>query len=429
MSNLIEAEAEDVEVVDPTFTLSDDQQNGLDAFVKFLLSPSEQVFVLQGYAGTGKSTLVKTMMDNMDKYLKMAKLVNPSAFDYEVALTATTNKAAEAFSNITGREVRTIHSFLGLRVQKDFRTGVTQLIPRSSEPEQGYILIIDEASYIDGPLLTHIFRQTSNCKIMFIGDPAQLTPVKWTSTPVFDAGFTTASLQKVMRQAEGNPIIELATQFRETVKTGIWTPFKPDGQHILHLPRSDFEDAIIAEFTRSDWRYTDSKILGWTNGCVIGYNHAVNNQISGDPHFAVGDYAVCNKHVMVGKSGIKTDQMVHITEIEDPVIRHDVLGNYVTLDYVNRCFFPKTLKDKNDRMKQAKAMDNYPIMREIEENWIDLRAAFAQTLNKSQGSTYNKVFIDLDDVARCNSGDQIARLMYVGVSRARHQVYLTGDFG
>jgi hypothetical protein len=428
MSDDINLDTELETVVEP-FTLSDDQQAALDAFVKFLLSPSEQVFVLQGYAGTGKSTLVKTMMDNMDKYLKMAKLVNPNAYEYQIALTATTNKAAEAFAEITGREVRTIHSFLGLRVSKDFRTGVTQLIPRSQIPERGYILIIDEASYIDSGLLTHIFRQTDNCKIMFIGDPAQLTPVKSSTTPVFDAGFTTASLEKVMRQAEGNPIIDLATQFRNTVGTGIWTPFKPDGQHIHHLPRSDFEDAIIAEFTRSDWHYRDSKILGWTNNCVIGYNHAVNNQITGDPHFIVGDYAVCNKHVMVGKNGIKTDAMVYITAIEDPIIHQDVLGNFITVDYVNRCFFPKTLAGRNERLKRARAMDDYHVMREIEENWIDLRAAYAQTINKSQGSTYDKVFIDLDDVARCNSGDQIARLLYVGVSRARHQVYLTGDFG
>jgi ATP-dependent exoDNAse (exonuclease V) alpha subunit len=61
------------------------------------------------------------------------------------------------------------------------------------------------------------------------------------------------------------------------------------------------------------------------------------------------------------------------------------------------------------------------------ENWIDLRAAYAQTVNKSQGSTYDRVFIDLDDIRRCNSGDQIARMLYVAVSRAREQVFLTGD--
>lgn len=409
-------------------TLSDDQEAAKAAFVNFLVSPDEQVFVLEGYAGTGKSTLVKTLMDNMPKYLKMAKLVNPSMYEYETALTATTNKAAEALAQITGMEVRTIHSFLGLRVVKDFRTGITELVPRDRSPEIGFILVIDEASMIDSKLLTIIFEKTTNCKIMFIGDPAQLTPVKYTTTPVFNAGFKTSSLTKVMRQAEGNPIIQLATQFRETVSSGIWTPFKPDGVYIIHMNRSDFEDTIIAEFTRPEWRHKDSKVLGWTNGCVLNYNHAINKQISGVPHFTEGDYAVCNKYVQCGKNGIKTDQMVYITCIEEDTVHKDVEGNWVTLDYINRCFFPKSLAAKNERVRQAKANDEYQLLQEIEDRWIDLRAAFAQTINKSQGSTYDKVFIDLDDVARCNMGDQIARLMYVAVSRARFNVYLTGDF-
>ena len=63
----------------------------------------------------------------------------------------------------------------------------------------------------------------------------------------------------------------------------------------------------------------------------------------------------------------------------------------------------------------------------MDNNWIDLRAAYASTINKAQGSTYKTVFIDLDDIKRCNSGDQIARMMYVGVSRASQRVWLTGD--
>lgn len=409
-------------------TLSDDQQKALEMFVNFLMNPAEEVFVLEGYSGTGKSTLVKTMMDNMPKYLKAYKLINPAAFEYEIRLTATTNKAAEAFAGITGMDVSTIHAALGLRVVKDFRTGETELVPKEWTPEFGWLLIIDEASMIDGPLLELIFKKTTNCKIMFIGDPAQIKPVKWNTTPVFDAGFTTAKLTKVMRQAEGNPIIALATQFRDTVNTGIWTPFTPDGKHIVHLSDADFEAAVLQEFTRKDWRYRDSKILAWRNETVVRYNHALNSHLTGTPEFSVGDYVVCNKRVQSGKSGIKTDQMVYITTIEQDCEYKDVLGNWITVDYVHRCFQPKSLALKNERMKLAKAMDDIQLLHEIEERWIDLRGAFAQTVNKSQGSTYGKVFIDLDDIARCTNGDTIARLMYVGTSRASGYCYLKGDF-
>ncbi len=411
------------------FVLSEGQQAGLDMFVNFLMDPTEQVMVLEGYAGTGKSTLVKQMLGNMHKYLKTLKLINPKAFDYEVQLTATTNKAAEALQSITGMDVKTIHSFLGLRVNKDYQTGITRLIPRDREPMFGFILVIDEASMIDSQLLTLIFQKTTGCKILFIGDPAQLLPVKSSTAPVFLSGFKTAKLTEVMRQAAGNPIIDMATQFRNTVLTGEWTPFVPDGVHIIHLETEAFQDAILEEFMRPDWRYTDSKILAWRNETVIWYNHEVNSRRTGDPHFVVGDYAVCNKHVMIGKSNIKTDEMVHITSIEEPVIYNNVLGNWVTVNHVTRCFFPKSLASKLDRIKEAKAVNDYSLLREMEESWIDLRAAFAKTINKSQGSTYNKVFIDLNDIAKCTNGDSIARMMYVGPSRARHTVYLTGDFG
>lgn len=411
-----------------TLTLTDDQQNALDRFVQFLMDPSEQVFVLEGYSGTGKSTLVKTLLDNLDDYIKTVKLINANAFDYEVQLTATTNKAAETFATITGMEVRTIHSFLGLRPDKDYKTGASTLIARSKIQMEGYLLFIDEASMIDSQMLTLIFQQTKNCKIVFIGDRAQLLQVKANVAPVFHAKFPGAMLSKVVRQAEGNPITTLATQFRETVNTGVWQSFVPDGHSVIHLPRDAFDKEIVREFTRPEWRFSHSKILAWRNECVIRYNQGISEMISGDPHFNVGDYAVCNSFVVDGKMSLKTDQMVLITDIEPEIEKYGVAGNMITLGHVSRFFFPSSLAAKQAAMKHAKAIDSYAMMREISEQWIDLRAIFAQTVNKSQGSTYDEVFIDLDDISRCNNGDLLARMMYVAVSRARTRVWLTGDF-
>lgn len=417
-----------MQVIDPTtIVLSDDQQSALNAFYAFLTDPEETVFVLEGYAGCGKSTLVSTLLDRLPMFMKTARLVCPSIPDYEVQLTATTNKAAEALSQISGMDVKTIHSFLGLRVQTDFKSKTTTLIPKTMEPVKGYLLFIDEASYIDSPLLTLIFKLVKDCKVVFIGDRAQLTPVKYTHTPVFEAGFKGAMLRKVMRQAEGNPIIDLATLFRETVETGQWGSFRPDNFHVQRLNKSDFEDKIIEEFTRPEWRFSDSKILAWTNRCVIDYNQAVRNCVKGDPSFQKGDYAVCNSFVTIGKSSLKTDQTVFITDISEDTERYGVLGNYFTLDYSIKAFMPKSLLAKNARAKEAHANDEMRIYSEIEESWIDLRAMYAQTINKAQGSTYGSVFIDLDDIRRCNSGNQIARMMYVAVSRARNHVYLKGD--
>ena len=260
-----------------------------------------------------------------------------------------------------------------------------------------------------------------------MGDPAQLTPVKSQGTPVFDANFTGAKLEQVVRQAKGNPIVDLSAKFRETVTSGEFFSFTPDGHAIKYLPREDFNKAIEAEFTRSDWRYQDSKILAWTNKCTIGYNHAVRDHVKGDPDFQIGDYAVCNKYIQVGGRNIKTDQLVQITKISPDTTVYGIEGNHYTLDNSVTAFMPKSLAEKNALIKKARACEEYQIVEAAENQWIDLRAAYACTVNKAQGSTFDRVFIDLDDIKRCNSGDQIARMLYVGVSRARKQVFLTGD--
>ena len=407
--------------------LTPDQQNALTAFNQFLVDPIETVFVLSGYSGTGKTTLIKTLLDQIPKYMKAAKLINPSLRQYNINLTATTNKAAENFGYITGMDVKTIHSHLGLRVENDFKNNTAKLVPGKQAPKEGELLFIDEASYIDKQLLSWIFKLTRNCKVVFMGDPAQLTPVKSVGTPVFDANFPGAKLSQVVRQAEGNPILDLSTKFRETVTSGEFFSFKPDGKHIQHMDRDTFNQAVVDEFTRPDWRYSDSKMLAWTNKRVVEYNHFIRDQAKGDPNFQVGDYAVCNKFISINKVSIKTDQLVCVTGISEPTQEYGVPGHVMTLDCRIDAFFPSSIEAVKARVKQAREAEDLFMVEHILSRWIDLRAAYACTINKSQGSTFDRVFIDLDDISRCNSGDQIARMLYVAVSRARHQVFLTGD--
>lgn len=411
-----------------TITLTSDQQNALDAFNSFIIDPIETVFLLSGYSGTGKTTLVKHILNQLPDFMKAAKLIQPKLMEYNIELTATTNKAAEAFHQLTGRSVATIHSYLGLRVATDYATNTTTLIPRNGDRKENTLIFIDEASYVDAALLSFIFKLTHRCKIVFIGDPAQLTPVKSQGTPVFDAHFTGAHLSQVVRQAEGNPIVDLSTKFRNTVTTGEFFKFTPDGNAIMYLDREAFNEAVQTEFMRPDWKFQDSKVLGWTNKCAIGYNHAVRDHVKGLPEFGVGDYAVCNSYIASGRQVLKTDQMVQITDIGPDTDEYGVPGNTYTIDGTMVFFSPKSLEAKNERIKTAKAAGDSHIVERIDTKWIDLRAAYACTINKAQGSTFDRVYIDLDDISRCNSGDQIARMLYVGVSRAKQQVYLTGDF-
>lgn len=409
-------------------TLTAGQAKAEDAFVQFLMDPDEQVFVIEGYSGTGKSTLIETLMARLDGYLEKVEhnIVN------DVVLTATTNKAAENFERITGRPVSTVHSFLKFRINTDYRTGAKELVAASSEPVTHTLLFIDEASYIDHRTLDMIFKQVKNCKIVFIGDPAQLLAPKSFSAPVFSAGFTKAHLDEVMRQLgpdgkpQSNPITELATAFRHTVVTGKWPKFKPDGESVIWLPRTEFRAVIEAEFIRPDWTYHDSKILAYRNERVIAYNKHIRGMLRGDPKLQEGDYAENNHFINVGERGIKTDATVLITKMGPEVEEYGCLGHWVELDFKHKVFFPNDRSAKTRLAARFRADGDYRRAVQVEQ-WIDLRAVFSQTVNKSQGSTYKRVYLDLDDIKRCTHGNQIARMMYVGVSRAQLQCFLVGD--
>lgn len=405
--------------------LTQGQQAAFDAFASFVMDPTKQVMVVEGFSGTGKSTLTRTMVQELPKIMKTARLVHPSLAEREVILTATTNKACEALEGLTDQGVVTVQSFLGLRVQTDYRSGETRLVPRSNEIKHDALVFIDEASFVDSQLLDLVFKRTKHCKIVFIGDPAQLTPVKAANAPVFAAGFPTVRLTEVVRH--DGPILELATKFRHTVETGEFFSFVPDGQAVVHLSREAFEDEIIKEFNRPDWNYKDSKVLAWTNKTVIAYNQAISDHVSGTPEFCVGDYGICNRFMNFKGGSLKTDQTVCVTHIGPDSTEYGVLGNHIEVDHRWRVFLPKDLTQKKAALKKARDEENYGLVAHIDNNWIDLRPAYACTINKSQGSTFKRVFIDLDDLKKCTHGDQLARLLYVGVSRASTQVVLTGD--
>lgn len=410
--------------------LSDDQQNAWDQFNNFLMDNNQKVFILTGYSGTGKTTLVTELLEAIPSVKKTLKLIDPSNdFDYELVCTATTNKAAQAFRDITGQEVHTIQSTLGLRVKSDHTDGTTSLIPNQGGTHlYKTLLFVDEASYVDNQLLNYIFKFTHDCKIVFIGDPGQLIPINTSNAPALESNYNSAHLSEVIRQIKGNPIINLATKFREVVETGNFFSFYPDNHYICHFDRKNFNEELRKEFTRSDWKHNDSKVLVWRNKTVINYNRFIRNLNTGIPDFYPGDYVTCNKyHKFPSGKVFRTDQLVQIKQISAKEYRYSIPGHVYTFENDCSAFMPDSLSQMKQVLKKARKNQDYNATSEICDKWIDIRAAYSCTINKSQGSTYDQVFIDLDDVKLCNSNDQIARMLYVAVSRARYYVTFTGD--
>ena len=412
--------------------LTADQQNGYNSIVDFLLDPDKKIMVLNGFSGTGKSTLVRYIWKQLHKIIQMNNLAGSrSHFLEDIALTATTNQAAQNLAEITGKEVTTIHKHLGLLVFEDWETGETMIRAKDKDLHGGTI-VIDEASFIDRHLMKKIFEKAPEAKILFIMDDCQLLNFKETQSIVAAGNFQTSQLEKVVRQAEGNPIVEMGTMFRNAVKGAAFQPIDLSQDAIQHVKRDQFDEMLLDSIADTDWAVNKSKLLSWTNATSIAYNNAIRNKITGADNFVAGDIAICNKYVGRKNMKINTDQHVLIEDASGLYTKqfYGPASAIKGIDVIvhNQSFFlPRDPRELNKVIKALRKDRQYDYIKEINSLCIDLRAAYASTVNKSQGSTYDTVFIDLDDIAKCSNHNQLCRMLYVGATRARHKVIFTGD--
>jgi nucleoside-triphosphatase THEP1 len=414
-------------------TLTKDQAQAKREFLAFLSNDQQSDFVLTGYAGTGKTTLVGVILDELPKMLSTINMLTQSHDSWELLLCAMTNKAADVFSCATGKEALTVHKAFGFKLENvdNLSRRKRTVDPDTNHKIKKHIIFIDEVSQMDTKLLQLVRNKCENCKIVYIGDPAQLTPVGSSVAPIFRLGFPTAGLTKIMRQEVDNPIIQLSAKFRDTVNGLGWFQTALDGNALVELDRTDFENAIVREFNSGgSGPHSSTKVLAYTNQCVINYNRGVRQHIMGSADLQTGDYAMVNTAVYNNCCKLGTDEEVCVMAIQQVI----QLGLQGKMYFVNsydgknhKAFMPDSELQKKALLKQARKDENYDLIREVDKTWIDLRASYACTINKSQGSTYDRVYIDLDDVSKCRSGNQMARLMYVAVSRARYQVFFTGS--
>lgn len=402
--------------------LTADQQAAYAELIKLVTTDLMEV-VIVGFAGTGKTTLVKTFLDEWDQ---MIALSNGAFKQRDIYLTATTNKAADALGSATGREATTIHKFLGLRV---VNTGFkqTQIVDNEKNIPSDCILVIDEASFIDAELLKHIQDKTKKCKVVYIGDPCQLKPVGSDSTPVFASGKREVHLRQIVRQADTSPIQALSKSLRDHVEGHPIPKAGVDGQNIIHMSQADFEQYLINACRMGVGNSV--RALTWTNQKAIYYNNLVAQALSGVDDFKVGDTVVVNKQVAYKQIyKFTTDSTVKVAELgEWEIDKNGITSRKVVTS--NGYFFrhAKNQLELVPHIKQAYKDNDYNLIHDLENLYVDLRLMYASTVNKSQGSTYEVVFIDLNDIGKCRDQDQVRRMLYVAVSRAKTRVVFTGD--
>ncbi|MDE5743187.1 MAG: AAA family ATPase, partial [Bacteroidales bacterium] len=200
------------------FPPTDGQSEAIDALSRFIIRFREPVgFVLSGYAGTGKTTLVSALTNAL------------SQLNIQTVLLAPTGRAAKVMAAYSGRPAYTIHKYIyytGLDDGGFLRTSL-----RKNKSSQT-LFIVDEASMMSADegllsdLMTYVYTGY-RCRLLFVGDRAQLPPVGSSYSPALevdflnrhfahlDVDFTEACLTEVLRQAATSQILANATALRQ----------------------------------------------------------------------------------------------------------------------------------------------------------------------------------------------------------------------
>ena len=423
----------------------------------------DRVCRLLGYAGTGKSFSVVRLLKNF-------------AEERPVILSAPTNKAAavlRAMAEELGGKAKatTIHKVLGLRPEVDTDRGrcVLRSVKAPDVPD-GALIVIDECSMVDSALLRFILKgaQDANAQILFVGDPAQLPPVFEAESPSFCGDGVTARLTEIVRQRADHPILGMTQRIRDAM-TGAPVPtfqtHHGDSGSLIHLDAADFETELLARMRSPAYQQNPDhcRVLCWTNGKSEAYNRIVRRSLLGpqadEQSIFPGETVTACSPILEGGISIG-DTITVLKAVPDshhsiPCIRATIPSSRGILDVwvvhpngrdvyrqeLSRLAkFAKSLQDEHNAHRSAGSLQRYPQAQDKKrrEAWVqffdfkdstfaDLRPVHSSTVHRSQGSTFNSVFVDLTDIGRSTRKDVLLKLLYVALTRASGDVFVTGD--
>lgn len=432
--------------------LTDEQLNIINDIKLFLSSDNkEKYFLISAPAGTGKTFLAQYLYTNVYKKEFKQKY---SGF----AFTATTHKAAGVLSaNLrnTDADVSTIHSFLGLKVSNDYETGNTKITPgKDVIPKSKFIIVVDECSMINRELFNWINQLTFKCKIIFMGDDKQLPPVGDSLSPVFKLDLPVHTLTKIIRSNAHEEITTICNQLRNTVETLEFKDLFISGNiHYCSLP--EFQKYVDEHFKEN---YPEGKILTYTNKKCIEYNQYISVLRGQERFLTEGNYYVCNNPIIYCNTpeegyinhnyrnnsfklynneelkitkilGIKQDKQTGLEYFECKFSPYytDESGKFNTFKVPSQVIkVPVDYSEFLETVSAVSSSKNWKEYFRLKETFADLRYRDASTVHKAQGSTLDKVFIDLTDLGSCRQRSVFSRLLYVALSRAKEEIYLVG---
>ncbi|MBJ7883070.1 ATP-dependent DNA helicase [Gelidibacter salicanalis] len=441
----------------------------LDQLSNFVFDTNNnQIYLLKGFAGTGKTSIIGTLVSNLWHIKKSAVLMAP------------TGRAAKVISNYSGKEAFTIHKKIYFP-KKDKGGGVKFVMQPNKHRDT--IFIVDEASMIpDAPSDSKLFENGSllddlmqyvysghNCKLLLIGDKAQLPPVKSDLSPALDSvqlnlnynkNVITMELDEVVRQGQDSGILMNATNLREVLEGEFYEAFKFDLNGYADIVRLvdgyEIMDAINDGY--SDQGKEETAIIVRSNKRANLYNKQIRERIlNNENELTVGDFlmVVKNNYFWVkptSEAGFIANgdiiQVLEIFSIQDLYGFRFAEVKVQMVDYPKMAPFetvlildtieaesPSLPYEDSNRLYQEVQKDyedetsNYKKFIKIKNNKhfnaLQVKFSYAITCHKSQGGQWHTVFVEQPYLPNGIDKDYL-RWLYTAMTRAKEKLYLIG---
>jgi|YNPMSStandDraft_1061717.scaffolds.fasta_scaffold00262_15 exodeoxyribonuclease-5 len=442
---------------------TEEQKFALNLFAEFLFDSSKQVFILNGYAGTGKTTFIKSIVNTLDE------------FRYSYVLLAPTGRAAKVLSNFCRANSYTIHKFIyKQKSSTDFRFVL------NFQSIKNTIFFVDEASLISNDftesnifgsgrllddLLEYVFAYNSN-KLVLIGDTAQLPPVGASHHPALDQknfeqlsfNVCYVTLKEVVRQHHESHVLINATKLRNNIIETIneLPIFTFSTNEFEYVESIDLLETISASYRNVG--LSETIILTYSNKRALQINRTVRDRILGyDEEVVNGEclMVVKNNYMSLPDelpfSFIANGEIIHIHKILKEKNMYDFrfLKTIVKLsdfpDIELDCFllldtlhseYPSLSKEQNDKLFNNILEDYKDIKNKkkqiqlVRENEyfkaIQVKYAYAVTAHKAQGGQWKHVYIDASFLNYNEIRPEILKWFYTAITRATEKVYIFG---
>lgn len=431
------------------------QQLAYNGLLDFMVGNNPYI-CLTGPGGVGKTFLLANFVTNaLDEYEKLCALMSIPCTLQSIYFTATTNKATEILGESLNNSgltlsidsISTIHSLLSLKVTNNYSTGKSKLHTTAGTKKIfNALVVIDESSLVDQMLMKvfDTFFDRDTCRIIYVGDHAQLPPINEKLSPIFsDPNIKKIHLTEPVRQNANSHLYHECTRLREAVTNNTpITEIIADNKSIIQVGKEVAFDTLHQVFGSPS---LNNRILAYTNNRVKQYNSYLRSYRKLPDIFTAGE-------IVVNNSAISSQRLVYKMPVEGVYEIEEDLGlssyshtsNLTSEEYelsvreyrIRRLNngepsivvkIPQNQTKYNNGLSALKNMQDWGAYYHFKESLPDLRPTDACTIHKSQGSTYDNVFIDLQDISKCREASLLKRLLYVALSRAKNKVYLYGS--